>query len=284
MVDYKKPNFIRLDITSGCNFNCVACYRPKQTERDVSKDDLIRIIDEIDTFGVKNIIISGGEPFTKPYLEKIVMYAHQHEIKSTIVTNATLIQERHQNFIKKYVSDLNISLDGHNEAVNSKTRPLLSFGKVINVLHMLKKNYIRFNIITTLSKQNISYLEEMIAFGKSIGAKEHHFVRFIPIGRGSNYTQWYLSNEEWFRVIKRLQQSKRLLFDEKYLTGDCGAGTEFFCVLSNGDLTICTRKSQKELRLGNILNENIKEIWNNSQLLKEMRRTKKLYCTDCMQS
>jgi len=277
----KKPLFIRFDVTSKCNFDCTACYRPTKKIKDLLTDKIFKIIDKIVNFGVKRIIFGGGEPFLRKNFEEIVMYANKKGLNCDIVSNGTLIKKNHIKFLKKYVSELSISLDGHNEKINGKIRPKFSFKKIIKTLCLLKRNKLNFNLITTLSKVNFNYIEEIIAFGKKIGAKEHHFIRFIPIGRGSKYKNWYLSDKEWYQVIERLKVDERLLFDEQSIAGDCGVGKEFLCILANGDITPCTRKYSKKWRLGNILKDNIKEVFHTSFMLDKLKKTKRNNCLSC---
>lgn len=281
MINRIKPSFIRLDVTDKCNLSCWGCYRSERKKNDLSMDKIFQIIDKIKKFGVDTIIFGGGEPFFRNDLKEIIFYAEKKNINCYIVSNGTLIKKSDLGFLKKYSPNLSISLDGYNEKTNGKSRTPFSFEGVIKNLYLLKNKNIKFNLVTTLSKMNIQYLEKIISFGKKLGVKEHHFVRFIPIGRGSVYRNWYLSDNEWYKVIERLKRDKKLLFDEKCLTGDCGAGKEFLYILVNRDITICTRKSEKEMILGNIFSDSIEEIWRHSILLKKIKSLKKVDCLNC---
>jgi len=272
----KKPYFIRIDVTSRCNFNCPGCYRSKTQPKDLSTEKIFQVIDVIKDFGVKSILFSGGEPFCRKDLKDIIKYADKQGIKCNIVTNGFQFDDF--KFLKKYIKILSISLDGHTEETNSRIRPKNTFNKIIDNLHKLKENKIKFNLITTLSKQNIEYLEEIIKFGQDIGAIDHTFVRFLPLGQGAKFKDWYIEDLEWQIILKRLQQDDRLLFDEKYFTHDCGSGREYLYILGNGDISICTKGNHP---IGNIFENDIKFLWNNSPLLKTLRNTKHHDCLHC---
>lgn len=279
-INRKKLSFIRLDLTDKCNLNCVGCYRSKIWRKELPTQKIIEIIDKIKDFGVDTIILGGGEPFFRKDIKKIITHLKEKSINCYIVTNGTLINDVDVNFLKKYSPNLSISLDGYNELTNSQSRSPYSFKSVIKTLNLFKENQVKFNLVTTLSKINVNNLEKIITQGKNIGAKEHHFIRFIPIGKGKSLQRRYLSDSEWKVVLERLKKDKRLVFDEKYITGDCGAGTEFLCILVNGDITICTRKSQ-EIILGNIFKKNLEDILDESKFLKKMQNLKKADCLNC---
>jgi len=275
------PDFIRIDLTERCNLDCSICYASEKLLSKLSTDKIFLIVDKIKEFGVKTIVFSGGEPFLRQDLEKIIKYAHDKGIDCDVVTNGTLIQEKHIDLLKKYVSDLSISLDGHNEKINSKTRAKESFKDVVKTIHLLNKNKIRFDIITVVSKANIKFIDKIIDFGKKLKAKEHRFVRFVPLGSGSRHKDLYLLDKEWVNLVEKFEKNDRLNFDRKYITGRCGVGRNFLCILSNGDITVCTRKYKKEWILGNVLKENLKDIWMNSPILIRARNKNGVNCIDC---
>jgi radical SAM protein with 4Fe4S-binding SPASM domain len=275
------PDLIRMDLTSRCNLDCDICYASGKQLPELSTDKILLIIDKIKEFGVKTIIFSGGEPFLRQDLEEIIKYAYDRGIKCEIVTNATLIQEKHIDFIKSYVSDLSISLDGHNEKINRKTRGKGSFKKVIKTIRLLKKGKIDFDIITVVSKANIKFIDDIIEFGRKMGAREHSFARFVPLGSGSQHKNLHLPDKEWINLIKEFDKNDRLNFDKKYITGRCEVCRKLLCILSNGDIAVCTRKYKKEWILGNMFKDSLKNVWINSPILARVRNKDRINCIDC---
>lgn len=58
--------------TSGCNLRCTWCdtpytsWQPEGEERSVSS-----IVDEVESFGAKHVVITGGEPMIAPQIEEL---------------------------------------------------------------------------------------------------------------------------------------------------------------------------------------------------------------------
>jgi MoaA/NifB/PqqE/SkfB family radical SAM enzyme len=248
----------------------------------MSFNEISLALKKILEFGVKRVIISGGEPLLRDDFNEILSYAHSLQLKIEIVTNGTLITDANINLLKQFASEISISLDGANEVQNKATRESGAFHKVIAAIDLLKKNEIRFNIITVLSLKNVDSIEEIIPFGKKLGAEEHRFIRFIPIGEGGKHRNWYIDDDRWQGIVTYLQDKEGCAFDGKYFSGDCGAGSEFFVILCNGDISLCTRKAQQGIIIGNILRDDLEEIWTNSDKFILKREMKQTNCLSCM--
>lgn len=68
---------VYLHVNSACNLHCLGCYsyvENRNTRNELSFDEWKCVIDDLSLLGVKNIVISGGEPFLRKDLREICKY------------------------------------------------------------------------------------------------------------------------------------------------------------------------------------------------------------------
>lgn len=63
--------------TNKCNLKCVHCYQDAEeaTDRELSTEEAMKMIDEIAHAGFKIMIFSGGEPLLRPDIFDLVAHA-----------------------------------------------------------------------------------------------------------------------------------------------------------------------------------------------------------------
>jgi len=79
--------FIR---TSGCNLDCVWCdskYAKKGEKKTIEE-----IVNDVKSFNVPNIIITGGEPMIQPQIEKLIKSFTKNKVY--IETNGTIYNSK----------------------------------------------------------------------------------------------------------------------------------------------------------------------------------------------
>lgn len=89
----------RLDIelTERCNNNCLHCYinlpadNPAVKKRELSTDDLKKILSEAVSLGCLVVRFTGGEPLLREDFEELYLFARKSGLKVLLFTNATLI-------------------------------------------------------------------------------------------------------------------------------------------------------------------------------------------------
>jgi len=101
---------------SGCNLRCDFCDTKyswkidKEKNRIIDSSNINNFIDEIKSYGMPNILITGGEPFiyanTDEFWKMINAFGHQLEIE----TNGSLLNLSNRELLSKYLlGKVNIS-------------------------------------------------------------------------------------------------------------------------------------------------------------------------------
>jgi radical SAM protein with 4Fe4S-binding SPASM domain len=115
--------------------------------------------------------------------------------------------------------------------------------------------------------------------------------RFIPLGRGKEIVSEVLSQEEWKEMIRMLldffptegeeqpflpYQAFQISFngeEPELLGAPCVVGLDGLCIMPEGNVLPCRRFP---IPIGNLLATPFKQIWEESELLEELRRKENL--------
>jgi radical SAM protein with 4Fe4S-binding SPASM domain len=97
---------------SRCNCRCVMCDIWKGTEiHALSREELERQLDSIESFKVQWVVFSGGEPLMHPEIFQLCSAAKQLGARVTILSTGLLLG-RYANEVIEHADDVTVSLDG----------------------------------------------------------------------------------------------------------------------------------------------------------------------------
>lgn len=178
-------------VTTDCNLCCRYCYASGGDEAEymdwrVAKQAVDLMLTYSDGF---NIQFAGGEPLLNMELiEQVVGYTHGLGIHYQLQTNATLIDGKVAQWLKKLNVSVGVSLDGL-PAVNDGLRPFAdgrdSTTATIAGLENLRAAGIRVGLTCVLSAENLSGLPELVELASYLGNVEGIALDLLrPIGRG----------------------------------------------------------------------------------------------------
>jgi len=265
-----------LELTFRCNNNCVHCYCNKSVNdqgeiaKELSTQEVFRILDEIVDEGCLWFLITGGEPLLRPDFKDIYLYAKRKGLLITLFTNGTLITEEMTDLLSEWRPySVEITLYGMTEATYEKiTRVPNSYRRCMDGINRLVGENITLELKTMAMTLNLHELWDMKRYAESLGLK----FRFDPILNlrldGEKSPTFYrLSTDEVVRLdITDGERLKEWLeFCDKYIFPPesdslytCGAGLNSFHIDPYGNLSPCilARKERYDLNDGSF-----KEGW-----------------------
>lgn len=178
------PNTVSITLTNRCNLNCFMCAMAYR-RRNGGEKNLIEIpyesilkLHDILPF-VKQLSVTGGEPFLYPHLNEIISMCHKYDTDISIQTNGTFLDEKTCNFIMENdIAELKISCDG---ATPSTYNDICGGGnffklmKSIATISRLKaqnrvaRPHIKFNFV--LMRRNVAELPKLILLAQELGVE-----------------------------------------------------------------------------------------------------------------
>ena len=151
----KIPLAVSFNITYRCNLQCRYCRYREREVRELSTKEIFRLIEELSYLGSRFITFTGGEPLLREDFGDIIEFCRKKNIQSTVNSNGTLVKAMIEEI--KGISHIQISLDGPRH-INDFIRGAGVHDKVIEAIEACKKEKIKVNIVTVISKHNISHI------------------------------------------------------------------------------------------------------------------------------
>jgi len=174
-----------LEITARCNNNCSHCYinlpvNDKEAKgKELSLNEIKRIVDEAVSLGALWCLITGGEPLLREDFFDIYLYLKKKGLLVSVFTNANLINSRHIEFFKKYPPrDIEVTVYGTTKQTYERiTRKTGSFAAFLNGLNLLLDNGIKVRFKTMALRSNLHELPEIFRFCRK---RTKDYFRFDP--------------------------------------------------------------------------------------------------------
>ncbi len=250
------PLTATLQITRRCNLNCIYCSESELIP-DSSLNKMKKMIKNLQ--GINRIIISGGEPTLRQDIYSILAACKNNFDIIALACNATNINTE----LLNYVNYFDITIDGPRK-IHNKIRG--SFDKIINGLWNLKKAGAEFSLIMVLLEDNKDYVSYVVQIADTLGAKKLKILSPIPKGKGKAIISRRLSSLEIRNLADELKKKKKTMgWNVRITLTEWEKIKEGHALLihPNGDVVaspVWSKDSCIEF-IGNILKENIKDIW-----------------------
>jgi radical SAM protein len=191
MVDFDKAPFLVIwETTQACALACRHCRasaRPWRDPRELSTEEGYDLIEAVAAMGTPLLILSGGDPVSRPDLYDLVRVGKQCGLRMATIPAATdALQESTVLRLKEAGLDqMALSLDSPNAAQHDAFRGVPgAFAKTMEAARWAKDAGLPLQINTTLCGDTAGGLEEMAELVESLGAVFWEVFFLIPMGRG----------------------------------------------------------------------------------------------------
>lgn len=296
------------EVTRTCNLACIHCRaaaldRPYPNE--LTKEECFRVLDQIGEIGKPIIILTGGEPLLRPDIFEIAAYGNAQGFRMTMAVNGTLLtREKAGRMVQVGIQRISVSIDGATPVSHDAFRKVQgAFHGALGGIESAKAAGLDFQINTTITKQNLNELSAIQDLAVSLGAVAHHIFLLVPMGRGKDLDEQGINAEQyeetlhWFyeqrdkvplqlkatcaphyyRILRQRAKSEgkevtMQSFGLDAMTRGCLGGTGFVFLSHLGQVQPC---GYLELDCGNVREKSFKEIWENSEIFRNLRDFKK---------
>ena len=182
------PETVHIDVTNGCNTNCVTCWdhsplltAPRSAawkRRRVDAAAVAELIADAASLGnLRAVVLSGmGEPFTHPDIYRMIAAAKDRGLHVTLITN--LIPADAERVVALGVDQLLIGIHGASEASYRAFHPSFRSDEWQRLHHMLarfREAGRRFKHVQVICHTNAGELVEMIRLAAEYGALQVSF-------------------------------------------------------------------------------------------------------------
>ena len=277
--DERTPFVGTLEINTTCNFNCIHCYLKGKHDLVLKYSDATQILDEMKSAGTLFLNLTGGEILAHPDFEKIYKYAIEKGFIVTLLTNASLLNDKTRNLLKENPPrKIEITLYGITQDVfQTVTCSNISSSAVLeNVIHLKEDGH---NILLKMIalKENQSELNRIKEFADKNAIPFQYDFNILPALSGDQSVMKHqLSIDETIALeltdgTDRLKRWKAMVknydFDQNKKT-NCGCGRFSYAVSADMQLKRCNFIVDKS-GTDSLRHNSFSEIWNRWNSEKE---------------
>ncbi len=316
------PFLVVWNFTNMCNLRCIHCYQraDKPTPDELSLEEKLDLVRQLDEAGVAAVALSGGEPTIHPHFLRVVEELARRGIYVSVATNGWMFanKERLKQAAEKGVKYIEVSLDSARPEVHDRFRGVPgAWKRAVKALENAVELGVSNGMAVTLTRLNKDEVDDILDLAEKIGVERVIFFNFVPVGRGEENAWLDLTPEEREELLRKLfRENKRrrvmVLSTAPYYArvaieesggeevspthfyvgedkivkalaeyvGGCGAGRIYAAIEPNGDVTPCVFMPVK---VGNVREKSFREIWDTAPLFKLLRDREKLKggCANC---
>lgn len=308
-----------LNVIHDCNLRCKYCFADegeyKGCRKPMSAEVGKRAIDYVleNSGNIKNIEVDlfGGEPLMVfDTIKEIVDYAKEKDklynknIRFTMTTNATLLNDEIIDYIDKNMGNIILSIDGRKEVNDNVRIRVDGSGCYDRILPNIKKMVDRRNPSKqyyargTFTRENTDFFEDVMALANEgfseisiepVVLPDSHNLSIRSEDLPKIYEQYDMLYKEMLRRAENNDNPFKFYHFNIDLNGGpcvykriagCGAGHEYVAITPDGDIYPCHQfVGNEEFLLGNInsgiKNKNLSKDFKNAHIYNKPK------CKEC---
>lgn len=294
------PLCLYLEITETCNLSCAHCYKPAEPPHHaMTISNFYELLEECQDMGVFEVRLCGNEPTVSPFFEEVGRKIRSLGLYLSMNTSGNLGAQLRRRITDLVPDHVVVSLDGIRETHDAVRTPG-AYDKAVKLLQMLQDANIPRRINSVLSTLTLSHIDDVVAIAREVNCG----ISFIPLrtmGRVTPFKQSSaLTKESMYEAVRRLTQLKREVPDVPIETffdilgngfwahhtmdfnTPCPAGKNGF-VAVDGAFYSCDwiRYLGDTYRCGDVRDQGLRYIWENSKPLIQFRGVVRKACQKC---
>jgi MoaA/NifB/PqqE/SkfB family radical SAM enzyme len=275
---------VLVELTYRCNLDCVFCYNDLGLRGEpLTRDEYFRFFEELADLQVLNLTLSGGEPLAHPDFLALGNRARELGFVVRIKSNGHALRGEMARRIRDEVDPflIEVSLHGATAATHDRqTRVPGSFERLLDNFREMCELRLRVKINSALTLWNETEAEGMLDLAESLGLPIQIDPEVSPRDDGDRGPLALSPTREGVRRLFALQAERAVTMGFSIGRGaddgtlptpvekHCGAGSAGVAVDPYGNVYPCV---QWRRPVGNLHHQGIREIWQGSSGLGEVR-------------
>ena len=300
--DIKKPRLagLQFEVTSRCNERCIHCYIPNNKKNagfDLSFEKFKFILDQYVDMGGICVTLSGGEALMNKDILKMIRYCREKDLQISLLTNLITLKDSQIPLLKEAnLSLIQVSLYSMDAIIHDTITTVKgSFEKTKIAIEKLHDADIPVQISCPVMKANKDSYNDVMRYAESLKMKSQtDYVMMAQADLDTSNLANRLSLKETEKVVHDIvfydADYENIILEQEPVSSIpieeysemplCGAGVNDLCITVNGDVYPCA--GWQSFVVGNIFRQSLKEIWEESPKLKEIRNVKNKNFPQCL--
>jgi len=291
-------NVLVIATTQKCNLSCSHCYANarKPLPYEMSAAELKNLVDNLASMPWKNEVsrvgLSGGEFFTRKDALEIIGYVHDNGFKVLISSNGLLLTDEIIQKLAGYSNlKISISLDGPTAEIHEIIRGPGTFKRTVETIRRLSDYGVFVGVNMFIHQDNIEFIEDTLCLADMLGVEAFNCLNLMRVGRANSCQSRHelvripehILYRKLFSILRQNSRYQEMMQNSTFanqIMGIAGGVKSHYCgigtnralyVKADGSIYPCPDTALPRFCLGNIRNENLKDIWEQSPILEELR-------------
>ena len=219
-----------------CNLACMHCYSISADvdfAGELSTQEVVCVMHDLRAYGVRALILSGGEPLLRKDIFEIAAHARSLGFYLALSTNGTLIDMPMALRVRDAGFDyVGISLDGLEATHDRFRRKEKSFEKSLRALRVLRDMAVRVGVRFTLTQDNAADFEPLLDLVEAERIPRFYFSHLNYAGRGNvnrkRDAQFATARRAMDTLFLRCWDHAQRGLERDYVTGNNDADGVYF--------------------------------------------------------
>lgn len=137
------PLSVDLRLTSRCNLKCPFCFGSNCMNQEMNYDELLRLIDQFWEYGVRNLVLTGGEPMLYGNLLHLMEYAKNKGYRLILSTNGLIQEDVRKSNILPLIDWISLPIDGEDFETCYEMRGITQqeYSNIFTLMYNIKQHF-----------------------------------------------------------------------------------------------------------------------------------------------
>jgi radical SAM protein with 4Fe4S-binding SPASM domain len=271
---FETPPKITLSLTERCNLACKHCYADcnRGVRRELSTTEWLAFLDYLETNGVIQVYIEGGEPLVRDDFETILQHCGR-KMMTLLRTNGTLLNAAKLRRLRDAgIGRILIDVMGSSAATHDYfTGRRGSYRETIAAVERSVAMGVDTDMLIILNRRNAGELQAYLELARNLGVPRVGILRLYPLGRVKRrWRALALSLEEQMSILQDLRVPDGLRLMQSWHPHNHNCCWQSAAVNAYGDSIGCMYL-REYVNYGNILEMPFLDTWHNDPLYKRLR-------------
>jgi len=267
------------EITYACNHKCAFCYNcPQRGRRELSKEQIVSGLTKIADLGCVFLVLSGGEPLTRPDFFDIAWAGKRLGFALRIYTNGYLIDEIVARKMKELMPfEIEVSFHGARpETMDKLTGVPGSFERVVQGIRNLRKHDLKVNMKCPITRWNQWELRDLKDLAESLGCHAEFDPVITPRDDGDTSPLALQADREFLEKLWSPEyadvthEEVPVPRNDTKIQANCGTGRSTIALDPYGNIYPCVQWRRSAGLITEV--EDLRALWTESPVLEEVRR------------
>ena len=296
----RAPLEVSIEVTRRCPLECQHCYNNlpmgdlAARQRELTKEEHFRILDELADMGTLWLLFTGGEIFARKDFLEIYTYAKRKGFLITLFTNGTVINEKIADYLRDFPPfAIEITLYGRTkETYEALTAVPGAYERCMRGIRLLLERQLPLKLKTVGTSINRHEVAGMKDFAEQELGVEFKFDSLInpridcsraPLSVRLSPEEVVALDLHWPKVAaehrSNLEREMKAPLGPRSTVYSCGGGLKAFAIDPYGNMSICVLSHQEtyDIRKGSV-----RDGWQHFLMnVRRRERTRPTKCTSC---